>query len=260
MRAATSPVRSARSSPRTDWACGPKHRRDRNRAGGESTSLVRCPIDRVERFRPVFHRMSEPNRRSWERSWGGSPVPRLWSPRDVGSPHSGNPPREQGEEYVPESWGYRHPSLSRSRWSVSYNYCLRSDGSVSIVEWAAPRVSLPCAELSRLLVRGVPRKESVHNRFAGRPEPMAWRPSGETRLMGWTGNHDRRNGRRRHRPLLENLDDRCLLSTSAGIRLTDHLAAHAIVRRQATVRHAHDDALAAAESRSYDGASRCEAT
>src|SRR5262249_11841422 len=58
-----------------------------------------------------------------------------------------------------------------------------------------------------------PRKESVHNRFAGRPEPMVWRPSGETRFMGWTVKTSRRRDRLRHRPHLECLDDRCLLST-----------------------------------------------
>ena len=61
--------------------------------------------------------------------------------------------------------------------------------------------------------------------------------------MGWTGNHNRRNARRRHRPLLENLDDRCLLSTSSGAALTDHLSAHGMVRRHAAPRHAHDGAL-----------------
>jgi subtilisin family serine protease len=60
--------------------------------------------------------------------------------------------------------------------------------------------------------------------------------------MGWTGNHNRRNARRRHRPLLESLDDRCLLSTSAGVKLADHLASHAINRRHAAVRHAHEGA------------------
>jgi subtilisin family serine protease len=60
--------------------------------------------------------------------------------------------------------------------------------------------------------------------------------------MGWTGNHDRRNARRRNRPLLETLDDRCLLSTSTGITLTDHIAAHANYRRHAAVRHVHDNA------------------
>ena len=88
---------------------------------------------------------------------------------------------------------------------------------------------------------GVPRKESVHNRFAGRLKPMVWQPSGETRFMGWTGNHNRKSARRRQRPLLESLDDRCLLSTGAGITLTDHLAAHANFRRGAAVRHAHSD-------------------
>ena len=61
--------------------------------------------------------------------------------------------------------------------------------------------------------------------------------------MGWTGNHNRRNARRRHRPLLESLDDRCLLSTIAGVKLADHLAAHAINSRHAAVRHAHEGAL-----------------
>jgi subtilisin family serine protease len=85
----------------------------------------------------------------------------------------------------------------------------------------------------------VPWKESVHNRFAGRPEPMAWRPSGETRLMRSTGKHNRPTGRRRHRPLLELLDDRCLLSTGAGALQSDHHAAHAVVGRQAMIRHEH---------------------
>jgi len=30
-----------------------------------------------------------------------------------------------------------------------------------------------------------PGKESVYNRFAGRPEPMVWRPFGET--VSWDG-------------------------------------------------------------------------
>ena len=61
--------------------------------------------------------------------------------------------------------------------------------------------------------------------------------------MGWTGNHNRRNARRRLRPLLESLDDRCLLSTSAGIKLADHVASHAIKSRHAAVRHVHEVAL-----------------
>ena len=45
--------------------------------------------------------------------------------------------------------------------------------------------------------------------------------------MAWTGNHGRKKSRRRHRPLLEHLDDRCLLSTTTGIKLADQLAGHA---------------------------------
>ena len=39
--------------------------------------------------------------------------------------------------------------------------------------------------------RCTPWKGGVHNRYAGRPEPMVWRPSGETRFMAWTQNRSR---------------------------------------------------------------------
>ncbi len=55
--------------------------------------------------------------------------------------------------------------------------------------------------------------------------------------MAWTENHGRRKSNRRHRPLLELLDDRCLLSTSAGVKLNHQLASHALVRRHAPVGH-----------------------
>ncbi len=42
--------------------------------------------------------------------------------------------------------------------------------------------------------------------------------------MGWTGKRNRRSARMRHRPQLEFLDDRCLLSTSTGASLTEHIA------------------------------------
>ena len=57
---------------------------------------------------------------------------------------------------------------------------------------------------------------------------MVWRPSGETRFMGWTVNTSRRRDRLRHRPHLENLDDRCLLSTG----LDSHLAEVAVALRE----------------------------
>src|SRR5271170_3468568 len=60
-------------------------------------------------------------------------------------------------------------------------------------------------------------------------------------FMAWTGNHGQKKTRRRHRPILENLDDRCLLSTSAGIKLTEQLGGHALVRGHAAARHRHDD-------------------
>ena len=61
--------------------------------------------------------------------------------------------------------------------------------------------------------------------------------------------------------------DRCSKSLMIGVccrrapvsSSTDHLAAHAVVRRHAAVRHAHTRRVAARESRSQDGASRREA-
>ncbi len=51
--------------PFTDGTCGPSKRRvGTRRRGTGSTRWVGCPMDRVERFRTVFHRMSEPNRHS----------------------------------------------------------------------------------------------------------------------------------------------------------------------------------------------------
>jgi subtilisin family serine protease len=59
--------------------------------------------------------------------------------------------------------------------------------------------------------------------------------------MAWTRNNGRTKTRRRHHPLLEHLDDRCLLSTTTGIKLADPLASHALVRRHAQVKHTRND-------------------
>jgi type VI secretion system secreted protein VgrG len=55
--------------------------------------------------------------------------------------------------------------------------------------------------------------------------------------MGWTGKRNRRATRLRHRPQLEFLDDRCLLSTSAGTSLADHLKTP-LMNAHHQVRHA----------------------
>lgn len=54
--------------------------------------------------------------------------------------------------------------------------------------------------------------------------------------MGWTNNLGRRSDRRRHRPRLECLDDRCLLSTVPGLEAIDHhaMVAHHRVRPEAS--------------------------
>ena len=59
--------------------------------------------------------------------------------------------------------------------------------------------------------------------------------------MAWTSNHGRKKTRRRHRPLLEHLDDRCLLSTTTGIKLADQLASHVLVRGHTPEKHSHHD-------------------
>ncbi len=56
--------------------------------------------------------------------------------------------------------------------------------------------------------------------------------------MGWTGKRNRRTTRLRHRPQLEFLDDRCLLSTSAGTSLTEHITAP-LSDAHHQLRHAH---------------------
>jgi type VI secretion system secreted protein VgrG len=63
--------------------------------------------------------------------------------------------------------------------------------------------------------------------------------------MGWTRNRTSRTTRRRHRPQLELLDDRCLLSASAGTKLTDHAALLAASRQHAQLRLPHAGATRA---------------
>ena len=57
--------------------------------------------------------------------------------------------------------------------------------------------------------------------------------------MGWFGNQSRRKIRRPHRLILEQLDDRCLLSTAAPLNVTGHLSGHELARRQALISNSH---------------------
>jgi subtilisin family serine protease len=63
--------------------------------------------------------------------------------------------------------------------------------------------------------------------------------------MGWTGNHHKRTTRLRHRPVLEHLDERCLLSTGTGIHFTSHFDTQALDRRHTQVRLPHGRARGA---------------
>jgi len=56
--------------------------------------------------------------------------------------------------------------------------------------------------------------------------------------MGWTGKRNRCTNRLRHRPQLEFLDDRCLLSTSTGTSLTEHITTP-LLQAHRQLRHAH---------------------
>jgi subtilisin family serine protease len=57
--------------------------------------------------------------------------------------------------------------------------------------------------------------------------------------MGWTKNHNRRKTRALRRPELEHLDDRCLLSTVTGLKLTERMANHTAGTHHALVRRLH---------------------
>jgi subtilisin family serine protease len=57
--------------------------------------------------------------------------------------------------------------------------------------------------------------------------------------MGWFGNQSRRKNRRPHRLVIEQLDDRCLLSTTATMNVTSHLTGHELGRRQAIISNSH---------------------
>jgi type VI secretion system secreted protein VgrG len=60
--------------------------------------------------------------------------------------------------------------------------------------------------------------------------------------MGWTGNHNKRRTRLRQRPVLEFLDERCLLSTGPGFHGVAHPGAPALDRPHSLVRLAHEKA------------------
>jgi subtilisin family serine protease len=76
--------------------------------------------------------------------------------------------------------------------------------------------------------------------------PMAWRPSGEIRLMRWTGKKHQR-ARLRRRPQIELLDDRCLLSAGGALKPFEHVARPALERRHALVVHHRHHAAPRAE-------------
>ena len=227
------------------------HPPDKERACGRETDATgsasarsrsyrsHASMDRVERFCLVSHRMSAPNRRLTERCWGGSPGPHVLLPRAVDSPHSGNPPGGQGSVRARILWisGFDpEPTGGPSQTTFA---CALKDLSRSVIE-LGPRV--PTDGPNRV------GRRSRHAREGERSQPIrgAALANGMAavwgdRFMGWTWtwNQSRRQTRRRHRPMLEHLDDRCLLSTSAGIKLADHVVSHAVDRRHALVRHLH---------------------
>ena len=98
--------------------------------------MVPCPMDRAERFRPVCHRMSVRIAVLGNRDAGGSPV-RPLPPKDVDSPHSGRPLRKRGGSLCLNviDLGMRPLSL---KWSVSYNFCLRSEWPAPIIDRSGP--------------------------------------------------------------------------------------------------------------------------
>ncbi len=156
-------------------------------------------------------------------------------PKAVDSPHSGNPPGGQGSvraRILSISGIDPEPPGGPSQTTFA---CALKDLSRSTIE-LGPRV--PTDGPNRVGRRWRHAKEGERSqpiRGAALANGMAavW----GDRFMGWTWNQGRRQGRRRQRPMLELLDDRCLLSASAGINLADHVVSHAVDRRPALVRH-----------------------
>jgi subtilisin family serine protease len=66
--------------------------------------------------------------------------------------------------------------------------------------------------------------------------------------MGWTKNNNRRKTRAQRRLELEHLDDRCLLSTVTGGKLTERIASHALGAHHAAVRRLHHGAAHAVKA------------
>ena len=166
------------------------------------------------------------------REWGRS-VPRLFCPAPAGRRFSAlrlEDRRQRGDDFPRGASSGKPGAFPRS-----------TVGSRSRTEQPCHTLCKPCPDhrsgrvagrrapgrTDSARVRRTPWRGGVHNRFAGRPEPMAWRPSGEFRFMVRTQNRVRsRLSLRRHRPSLEQLDERCLLSTGAGTSLPHSAASH----------------------------------
>src|SRR5208337_4777630 len=165
----------------------------------------------------------------WERS-----VPRLFCPAPAGCrfPALRLPDRKQREDDFPRNASSgKQGAFSRSaagRRSQTEQPCHTLSRTCLDRRWGEVSGCRAPGRTDSARVRRTPWKGGVHNRFAGRPEPMVWRPSGEFRFMVWTQNRVRsRLSLRRHRPTLEQLDERCLLSTGAGTSLPHAAASHA---------------------------------
>ena len=172
-------------------------------------------MNRVERF-TWFHtggqiRIAVAAKQSWE-------VPQIPASRfqvAVGSSHSGNPPAGSGVRMRQRSTlAPLGPYLQVVRLK---QHCLRLKDTSRSSDRADPRVGIFGPK--QVGPADAPGKESEQP-IRGRPTPMAWRPSGETRFMRWPWKKHRR-ARLRRRPQLEFLDDRCLLSTGGAIKMID---------------------------------------
>ena len=175
-----------------------------------------------------------PNRRPRRRSRGCPQTSSIAHRTAVDSPRSGQQTRRHRGALANARCRSCAPSVRRrrpftNRTTLSHALQVRPDSTDRDGSPGAARQPEPIPAGDRR----TPWKGGVHNRFAGRPEPMVWRPSGEIRFMAWTLNRNRRRDcRRRHRPGLEHLDDRCLLSTGAGTTLPHHaVPAHRARRR-----------------------------
>ena len=107
---------------------------------------------------------------------------------------SGPGARRDGRARRSDATGAHASSVSRRGPFTNRTTLSHALRACSIADRAGPPGTARSAGMIRPAMRWPPWTGGVHNRFAGRPEPMVWRPSGEICFMAWTRNRNRSRG------------------------------------------------------------------